>query len=276
MPFSVARADSCHHPRTGFDSKPVYVEFVVNKVTLWQVFSASMSVSSVSIIRCFRSGASGVRQGPCNNAELFRISWRTGYYFRVSSTPRRPAIRIIQSVGTLQPTSCRILPRRAPHGRFTPAPSRVQHRVANFLNVLSEGLYLLFNQRLCLRYALLPFFALCIVCRLSLLRFDNTCYSAGRYGMMGQGNEGKSVLKSLIKSLGTAVPAHLPIHSVDGSNTYIFLQHVTTHGTRLHGVRTRNTIRTSISMKTSNVTYNYLWNLYSPLQTRRSGALHMT
>ena len=84
---------------------------------------------------------------------------------------------------------------------FTPAPSRVQHRVANFLNILSEDLYLLFSQRLCLSYALLLLFALCIVCRLLLLRFDSTSSSAGRYGMMRQGNVRKSVLKSFRKFL---------------------------------------------------------------------------
>ena len=125
------------------------------------------------------------------------------YNFLVSSIPRRPAICIIQSVGTLQPTSCRILPRAQnpppPHGPFTPVPSRVQHRVANFLNILSEDLYLLFIQRLCLSNALLLFFALCMVCRLLLLRFDNTISSAGRYGMIGQGNKRKSVLRSFRK-----------------------------------------------------------------------------
>jgi hypothetical protein len=77
----------------------------------------------------------------------------------------------------------------------------VQHRVANFLNVLSEGLYLLFNMLFCLMYVLLLFFALCVVRRLLLLRFDNTGSSAGRYGVMGQGNEPKISLKTFQKIL---------------------------------------------------------------------------
>ena len=120
----------------------------------------------------------------------------TEYNFDVSSIPRRPAIRIIQSVGTLQPTSCHKLPRASPpKKKFTP-PSRVQHRVANFLYILPEELYLLFNQRLSLRYALLLFFALCVVCRLLLPRFGIAGSSAGHSGIMGQGNERKSLLKS--------------------------------------------------------------------------------
>jgi len=69
MPFSVAKAGTCHHPRTGFDSRPVHVEFEVKKRDTVAGFPASMSVSSVSIIQhphlnCFMSKASGVKQEP--------------------------------------------------------------------------------------------------------------------------------------------------------------------------------------------------------------------
>ena len=123
MPFSVAQAGSCYHLRTGLDSRPVHVEFVVNKVTLWHVFLPEcrfpLSVSfSFSILMLYEQGRWGKAGTMKQRIAVSDILGGTEYNFHVQSIPRRPAIRIIQSVGTLQPTSCRRLPRAPP-----PAPT---------------------------------------------------------------------------------------------------------------------------------------------------------
>ena len=79
MPFSVAQAGICQHPRTGFDSRPVHVEFVVNKLTLWQVFlpvcRCSLSVSFISML--YEKGKRG-KSGTVKQSNAVSDIWREG------------------------------------------------------------------------------------------------------------------------------------------------------------------------------------------------------